>query len=117
MEDKLDVNEKYELLISTLNMVLFPIGEINVLYSDKLKNCLDELEGDYYTFLHENYVYELCETGIVSEKAFSMIKNIRLKIESISQSKWNVEDFVADRCWNDVRKLIIDLYLLDLKAN
>lgn len=116
MLNRTDVKEKFELLVSTLNMILFPIKEINTPYSEVIKSCLDELEGDFYTFLNEKYVYELYEAGLVSEKAFSKIKIIRLKIESINSNKWNVKDFVLDENWNEVRALVIDLFLWDLTA-
>ncbi|SMC75041.1 hypothetical protein [Pedobacter africanus] len=113
MENRLDVKEKYELLNSTLNLVLFPMKEINISYSEAIKSCLNELEGDYYTFLNEDYVYELYNAGMISEKAIETIKDIRLKIEVINKSKWNIKDFVMDKSWSEVRALIINLYLSD----
>jgi len=115
MQNSLEINGKYELLVSTLNLILLPVREIGKPYSDTLMSCLEELEGDYYTFLNEKYVYELLEHGMLSEKAVDIIKDIRLKIECIAQNKWNVEDFVIDKSWKEVRELVVYLYLLDLK--
>lgn len=114
MQTNLDINEKYELLIATLNMVLIPIKEINISYLDTVQYCLDELEGDYYTFLHENSVSELCKAGMVSDVASIIIENIRSKIDNIGGDKWNIEDFFNDMSWQEIRKLIIDLYSTNL---
>jgi len=115
MQNSLEINDKYELLVSTLNLILLPVREIGIPYSDTLMSCLEELEGDYYTFLNEKYVYELWENGMLSENAVDIIKDIRLKIECIAQNKWNVKDFVIDKSWKEVRERVVDLYLLGLK--
>ncbi|UIR57317.1 hypothetical protein LZQ00_05745 [Sphingobacterium sp. SRCM116780] len=115
MQNNLNTNEKYELLISTLNMVIAPVKEINVPYSDTVQSNLEELEGDYYTFLNQDYVEELFKLGMVSEEGFGMIMKIRTVIDNIEQNKWNVKDFLNDKIWMEVRKLTIELFLTDLK--
>lgn len=110
MEDDLDVKQKYELLIDTLNMVLVPVLEICTSYSDTVQRRLDELEGDYFTFLHKNFVSELCKAGKIAEPDSITIKNIRSKIDQIEIDKWNVQAFLDDKKWQEIRVMIVDLY-------
>jgi len=110
MQDDLDIKQKYELLIDTLNMVLVPVLEIGASYSDTVQRCLDELEGDYFTFLHENSVSELCKAGKIAEPDSITIKNIRSKIDQIGVEKWNVQSFLDDTNWQEIRIMIVHLY-------
>lgn len=55
-------------------MVLVPVLEIDTSYSDTVQRRLDELEGDYFTFLHENSVSELCKAGKIAEPDSIAIK-------------------------------------------
>lgn len=110
MEDNLNIEEKYELLIDTLNMVLVPVLEIGTSYSDTVQRRLEELEGDNFTFLHENFVSELCKAGKIAEPDSITIKNIRSKIDQIEIDKWNVPAFLDDEKWQEIRVLIVNLY-------
>lgn len=110
MQDDLNIKEKYELLIATLNMVLVPVLEIGVSYLDTVQYCLDELEGDYYTFLHEDLVSELRKAGMIADADFITIKNIRSKIDQIENDEWNVQGFLNDKNWQEIRDLIVNLY-------
>lgn len=110
MQDGINIKEKYELLIDTLNMVLVPVLEIGTSYLDRVQYCLEELEGDYFTFLHEDFVSELCKAGMITDADSITIKNIRSKIDRIENDQWNVQGFLNDKSWQEIRVLIVDLY-------
>lgn len=115
MEISLNKIEKYELLVSTLNMLLVPLKEPNIFYLDSIKNNLEELEGDYYTFLSQGFIEELYQSNIVSENGVHLIEKIRSEIEKISQKKWTVEAFLKDEKWLNVRHYVIEVFSSELK--
>lgn len=68
-------------------MVLVPVLEIGRPYLDRVQYCLEELEGGYYTFLHEDFVSGLCKAGMIDDADSITIRNIRSKIDQIGNDQ------------------------------
>lgn len=115
MENSLNINEKYGLLVSTLNMILIPLKEPDALYKDKVQRNLEELEGDYYSFLSQTFIEELHLSNIISENCVVLLMKIRTTIEGLDQSKWNVEDFLSDNSWCEIRNFVVKIFLFELE--
>lgn len=115
MKNSLNINEKYELLVSTLNMILVPLKEPGDLYQDKIQRRLEELEGDYYSFLNSTIIEELYQTNLISKNGVVLLKKIRSTIEELDQYRWNAEDFIMDSNWCEIRRLVIKVFLSELK--
>lgn len=115
MKNSLYINEKYELLVSTLNMILVPLKEPGDLYQDKIQRSLEELEGDYYSFLNTTIIEELYQTNLISKNGVVLLKKIRSTIEGLDQYRWNAEDFIMDNNWCEIRRLVIKVFLSELK--
>lgn len=73
--------------MSTLNMILVPPKEPGVLYEEKVRRSLEELEGDYYSFLNQTFIAELHQSNIISENGVVLFMNIRSSIEDLDQLK------------------------------
>lgn len=114
MDSILNIMEKYELLVLTLNRILIPYNESNVILKQDVKSNIEELEGDYYSFLHHNFLQELFQSNMISQRAFQIILEMRCEIEKIASRKWNVEDFLKDESWLIVRQSVVEI-LLELK--
>lgn len=103
------MTNKFELFVNTLNLILLPNKEIEISYSKLIQSQLEELEGDFYTFLHKDFVFELFINGYISNRAVEKIQEVRLKILQIDSSYWNVDSFIDHPEWEKVRFLVIDL--------
>ncbi|RKF38930.1 hypothetical protein BCY89_26655 [Sphingobacterium siyangense] len=115
MENTLNIIEKYDLLVSTLNMILVPPKESGVLYEEKVRRSLEELEGDYYSFLNQTFIEELHQSNVISRNGVVLLIKIRSAIEDLDQFKWNVEDFLTDNNWYEIRNFVIKVFLSELK--
>ncbi len=115
MGNNVNIIEKYELLVSTLNMILVPSKEPGVLYEEKVRRSLEELEGDYYSFLNQTFIAELHQSNIISENGVVLLMNIRSSIEDLDQLKWNDEDFLTDNNWYEIRNIVVKIFLSELK--
>ena len=115
MGNNVNIIEKYELLVSTLNMILVPPKEPGVLYEEKVRRSLEELEGDYYSFLNQTFIEELHQSNVISENGVVLLMNIRSSIEDLDQLKWNVEDFLTDNNWYEIRNIVVKIFLSELK--
>lgn len=103
------MEDKFVLFINTINLILLPPKEIGISYIASIQNQLEELEGDYYTFLHKDYILEFLKKGYLSHPAIDKIERIRLKISEIRSSYWNTQDFIDHYEWVEIRSLTIDL--------
>jgi len=68
-------------------MILVPPKEPGVLYEEKVRRSLEELEGDYYSFLNQTFIAELHQSNIISENGVVLFMNIRSSIEDLDQLK------------------------------
>lgn len=105
------MNEKYTLFINTLNLILLPVKEMDVPYLVSIQSQLEELEGDYYTFFHQDFIFELVKNGYLSEQAVDRVQAIRLKISKIEIAHWNGESFINNEEWKSIRCLVVDLLM------
>ena len=103
------MDNKYLLVISTLNLFFLPIKEVNISYSNSIQNQLNELEGDYFTFLHKDYIKEVTNTTKIEIDLIDKIEEIRLKISGFESSLWNPAAFVYNADWIDIRFMVLDV--------
>ena len=115
MENSLNIIEKYELLVSTLNMILVPLKEPGVLYEEKVRRSLEELEGDYHSFLNQTFIKELHQSNVISSNGVVLLMKIRSAIEDLDQFRWNVEAFLTDNNWYEIRNFVVKVFLSELK--
>lgn len=109
------MNDKYTLFVNTLNLILLPFKEVGFPYVTSIQSKLEELEGDFYTFLHKDYICELFKNGYLSNRSIERVEEIRFKISKINASHWDVESFISYSEWKEVRNLVVDLLINDLK--
>lgn len=103
----------FSTVIDTLNLLLFPIKEINIKYDFAIQSNLEELEGDYYTFLHKDNIDKLFQSGHITEDSGKTLLVLREKIEKIDKSLWNPKEFIENIEWIEVRNIVLKL-LIDL---
>ena len=104
------MESEYELLIDTLNLVVLPKKEKGISYASSIQDQIDELEGDYYTFLHKDNILHLVSVGRVSKESINALELIRRQISEIENSLWNPLDFINHIKWQQSRNLILDLF-------
>jgi hypothetical protein len=109
MENK-TIAEKYSIFIDTLNLILLPNKEIGVSYNELIQIHLEELEGDYFTFLHNDFIQELYKNGYLTNEVVQVIKIIRTKISNLETTLWDYENFIKNQQWLYIRELVIDLF-------
>ncbi len=95
--------------IDTLNLLLLPAKEFNVPYLSTIQIQLEELEGDYYTFFHENSLKKLHEEDCLSLEVIRKIEKVKGIIDDFDKSIWNPKDFVDNNKWKSVRKDIVEI--------
>lgn len=110
------MSEKYALFIDTLNLLLIPSKEVGIPYLTSVQAQLEELEGDFYTFLQKEFVIELLRKGYLSSSACEAVENIRLKISEIDRSLWDAGNFIENSVWQEIRYLVLDLFRNDLNT-
>ena len=91
--------KNYNLLVDTL---LMASPDITRLDDDKLNNYLEELEGDYYTFLDMGTTELLVNEKIINISQQEAIFQIKLEINKIKPEFWNIESFKTDVQWINV---------------
>jgi hypothetical protein len=99
------------LLVETLNMILLPPMISGIPYQNSIKMQLEELEGDYYTFLHSDNISIEHKNGQINSEGIAMIENIRISISAIDSEMWNPTDFINNSVWSDIRKQVILLFM------
>lgn len=104
------ITEKYDLFIDTLNLTLLPLKKNGVPYLEMIQNQLEELEGDYYTFLYEDFILLLIKYNYLPKEVFDKVNDIREKISKISPENWNSDDFINNQKWIDIRILVIAVF-------
>ena len=106
----LTMEERYSVFIDTLNLLILPVKKINESYLVSVKHKFEELEGDYYTFLHEENILKLVASGYISIELVNPIAQIRKEISEIETELWNSSDFIENNKWKRVRELVVDLF-------
>ena len=109
--EKMNSKSKYIFLIDTLNLIILPKCKTDYSFIEIISYQLEELEGDYYTFLHNNNIDELVNKGYLSSSNKILIEQIRTKISKIDSSLWNPEDFIWNRKWIEIRKDVLKVFL------
>lgn len=105
----ISIDEKYSLFIDTLNLILLPNNKEETLYNTTIINQLQELEGDYYSFLHKKNIDELVKHQYLNKIDAEVIAQIRFNISQIDRALWNPDDFIKSNKWNKVRNKVINL--------
>jgi hypothetical protein len=75
------------------------------LSDDIIAEALDELEGDYIAFMHENTLSWLSEIKVLTDHQVMLIKGLREKIDKIPPFLWNVESYRNSKEWSETRKI------------
>ena len=101
--------ERYANLIDTLILFLLPEKELNTDYHFLIQNRLSEIEGDYYTFLHENNLAILNSEGLITQDNAKKIKQVRSMVSGIEKELWTPQSFVNNIKWQSVRNLVKEI--------
>ncbi len=104
------IEEKYLLFIGTLNLILLPFKEIGVSYVELIQGQLEELEGDYYSFLNIDFTKELNNCGYITNEVLEITERIRFNISNIDSSHWNAKHFIYHSEWVEIRNLVLDIF-------
>ena len=105
----MDIEQKYSLLIDTLNLVLLPKKTGESTYDALVNIQLEELEGDHHTFLHNNSLNTLVINGQLTRNLASSIEKIRFNISRVKSSLWNPKDFIWNNEWVDIREQVLQV--------
>lgn len=81
------------------------------LSDDEISDILEELEGDYYTFMHSDNIVFLIKDGVIVNDSISKsISELRFMIESIPVNMWNVDNYRNSNKWIEVRNQAAKVY-------
>ncbi|MGY3212890.1 hypothetical protein [Mucilaginibacter sp. HD30] len=101
----IDLKQLYNLLVDTL-LLAAPAIDIG---DEQLDNCLKELEGDSYTFLHPITLQKLRNANFLNEFQTAEIEDLRNRIIAISPNLWTPEGFKTNNEWQAVRERANDI--------
>jgi hypothetical protein len=79
---------------------------------DIIKNYLDELEGDVYTFLHQNNLEQLENDSLISGEIIRLASSLREAILSLPKELWTVKAYQEDIEWERIHlsaRTILDI--------
>jgi hypothetical protein len=110
------MEREYILLIDTLNLLILPVKEIGISYLSSVQSQIDELEGDYHTFLHKDNILKLVSSGSVSRDVMDTFEQIRTQISEIESSLWNPLDFINNIKWQQIRNVVLILFEKEMMA-
>ena len=96
------INKMYELLLSTLKMAC---PDLQIVSDDELKDNLEELEGDYYTFFYHDNLIPMVEKGLLNDTQVQNIELLRNLISNINSKSWNIDSFKTEDVWSEVRTM------------
>jgi len=103
----------YDCLLDTLTMASTPLQTIS---DEDLKDCLAELEGDFYTFFYLENLNKLKSGNFLNANQVKHISSLREKIMSIPSSLWRANHFKSHEQWREV-KCLADSVLHSLKLS
>ena len=107
-EDKITKN-LYTSMIDTLRLISFSSNEITEEIDEVIQSNLEELEGDYYTFLNPINIEKMYSKNLVTNKTKKALHYLFEIIHNLDLNKWNVNSFLSDKEWNEVRVLVDDV--------
>ena len=93
-----NVNEIFKCLINTIESLSY-----NNLSDDGIDDVLEELEGDYYTFMHIDNLKILEHNGCITIDNTVLILDLREKIQALPPNLWNNYDFKNSIKWHYIR--------------
>lgn len=102
---------KFEYLVNTLNLILLPKMDVYENYLSLVNSNLEELEGDYYTFFHENNIDELVTQKIINPKVKECISNLRTKIKELDATIWDANSFIFSEEWSEIRNMTLKVII------
>ncbi|MET3981611.1 hypothetical protein ABIB62_004227 [Mucilaginibacter sp. UYP25] len=100
MNKDINILKLHDLLINTLNIITPNLSETS---DSKLDYYLEELEGDYYTFLDYNNVKLLFESNLLSSDHVEKITKLKVMINDLPTSLWNTTSFRLDLRWKEIQ--------------
>lgn len=103
-EDK-TLKNLYASMIDTLRLINFSNNEIDEL----IQSNLEELEGDYYTFLNPINVEKIYSENLITYNAKKTLLQLFEIIHNLDSNKWNVNSFLSDKNWKQARDLSEDV--------
>ena len=89
--------EKIQLIHQTLDYLITD-------KPDKIDSYLIELEGDYYTFFHPDFLSKLCTENHISKSQKTGLACLHNLIGKIEADKWNTHAFLNDPEWVFIRE-------------
>lgn len=97
-----NIINSYNLLIDTLIM---SSPDFDIISDTELEEYLEELEGDYYAFLHDNNVQIFVKMGLLTTSEAAKIVQVRALIENIVPELWKINSFKVNEDWIRVHAL------------
>jgi hypothetical protein len=110
----IEMDKLYSAFIDTLNLILLPKKESDTSYQKNIHENLTELEEDAYTFLHQDNINKLYDSGYIPFEFVEIVENIRSRVINIDSTLWNANDFAAHNEWKIIREMVVDLFTKDL---
>ena len=98
-----------QLLLDTLHLILLPNKLDESLYLAEIEEKLNELEGDYYTFLNNVNLRKLSDSNLIDSDIVVLIDEIRQQISNVKPSLWNPTDFIKSHEWFEIREKVKDV--------
>jgi hypothetical protein len=71
----------------------------------EIQDAIEELEGDYIAYIHENSLAWLKEKSILNKDQLNSIEELRSKISRISSDLWNVQEYRNNIKWKEIHQL------------
>jgi hypothetical protein len=72
---------------------------------DDIAEALEELEGDYVSFIHINSLIWLKDAGILDDTQISLIQILRNKIDIMPSSSWNPVSYRNNAEWIEIHAI------------
>lgn len=96
------INKNANTLFKCLLKTIKSLDHSN-LSDDGISEVLEELEGDYYTFMQVDNLNFLEKNGYIKISDITSILKLRAKIQALPNNLWTIESFRNSIRWQYIR--------------
>lgn len=105
MEENNNIKEIYRFLEDTLKLMVIP-SHININErNDLIESNLEELEGDFYTFMNPINLNKLHSENLIDDNVKFKLEQLFILLQDIESENWGMVSFLTNPKWLVIRSL------------
>ncbi|UWY26877.1 hypothetical protein N4T20_14230 [Flavobacterium sp. TR2] len=102
----------YKSLENTLKLMIVP-NSVNINERNHLIEFnLEELEGDFYTFMNPINLNKLHSENLIDGEVKFKLERLFVLLQDIEDKDWNVDSFLNSQKWSVIQDLTTEVALL-----